>query len=58
MTFWPCCRPLFLRYLTYMQKVEKERALLTEDKIEVSAESVWASADTVGPILSLSQKKK
>ena len=33
-----------------MQKVEKERAPLTEDEIEASTEPVQASADTVGSI--------
>ena len=32
-----------------MWKVEKERASLTKDEIEVSAEPKQASADTVGP---------
>ena len=41
-----------------MQKVEKEMASLTEHEIEVSTESVQASADTVRPIWSQLQEKK
>ena len=48
MTSRPGHRPLFLEKtrLTY-GKWEKERAILTEDGIEVSTESVRASANTV-----------
>ena len=41
-----------------MRKVEKETASLTEDETEVSTESVQASADTMGPILSQLQEQK
>ena len=40
----------FRGHSTDVRKAEKERASLIEEEIEVSTESVWASADTVGPI--------
>lgn len=38
--------------------MEKEMATLTEDQLEVFTESVRASTDTVGPILSRLQEQK